>query len=132
MKKLILGAGLIILSGCADNRPMPTLDVKDATCSSEVECSFLWSKVPQHLEYATKMKVENANNAFITTYPPIDTRQLGGRVSIVKNGDGSSTLKPEFMCHRHMVGNDCQRFIINATNYFNKTMEIEKKFRTKS
>ncbi|HDZ8013290.1 hypothetical protein [Citrobacter amalonaticus] len=132
MKRFLLVTGIVALYGCADNRPMPTLETQDVVCSTESECSYLWSKVPQHIETATRMRVENANDAFVITYPPIDTRQLGGRVSIVKNDNGSSTIKPEFMCHRHMSYNDCQRFVINATNYFNKAMEIEKKYKSKS
>ncbi|EFH9370646.1 hypothetical protein JT613_001313 [Escherichia coli] len=127
MKK-ILFYGLVVLAtaGCADNRPMPVLDTKPVTCSSEAECSYLWSKVPQHLEFATKMRVESANDTFITTFIPIDTRQLAGRASKVKQS-GDTAINAEFQCHRHYGQKDCERAVINATNFFNQAMSIEKK-----
>ncbi|WP_371343500.1 hypothetical protein [Enterobacter hormaechei] len=127
MKKIIL-SGLVVYSitGCVDNRPMPIMDTKSVSCSSDSECSYLWSKVPQHLEFATKMRVDSANDTFITTYPPIDTRQLAGRASKVKQS-GDTLINVEFQCHKHYGAKDCERAVINATNFFNKAMTIEKK-----
>ena len=127
MKKILFsGLAVFALAGCADNRPMPIVDTKAVTCASEAECSYLWSKVLLHLKKKKKMRVESANDTFITTYPPIDTRQLAGRVSKVKQSRDTA-INAEFQCHRHYGLKDCERAVINATNYFNKAMSIEKK-----
>ncbi|PHM60637.1 MULTISPECIES: hypothetical protein [Xenorhabdus] len=130
MKRLIVGmTTALALSGCAqmtDSRPIPVINTEPVTCNSEAMCSYLWSIVPDKIGKASRMKVSSESDTFISTYPAIDTRQLGARVAKIQQPNGDYQMKATFYCHRHATPKDCERDIIDATNFFNKVMGLYK------
>ncbi|SFO05914.1 hypothetical protein SAMN05421579_15219 [Xenorhabdus japonica] len=132
MKKLIVGLlAVVVLSGCAgqskEKEPLPKVTVENQRCSSDSECSAMWSNVPEKLELITRMRVDTVSNIYISTYSPSGDRFLGGSAKLVAINDKEKEIQPSFNCLRHMDDYSCQKLTISAINAFNEGMKGAKK-----
>lgn len=108
------------LTGCAQPPKKPDMPISQVAptpiCKGEAQCAAMWGRAIEGIQMVTRMKVAEANDTFIRTYPTRKIGYLNGQVFKQSLGDGEYAIKASIDCGQSAW---CSNILNSGMNLFN-------------
>lgn len=101
-KQLLLIIAIIVISGCASNKPLTT-EQKQALapirCADKTQCDLFWQKTQVWIAKNSRYRIQTATDVLIQTYGPMDSATAMA-YTVIKEPDsnGGATLSMRASC----------------------------------
>lgn len=118
--KFVIVLAVAMVSGCAQRPKEPDMPLSKVAptpvCMGEEQCSAMWGRAISAAQMVTRMKVMNASDTFIQTFPTREIGHLNGQVFKQSLGGGKYAIKGSFNCSPYSW---CSNLINGSLNSFN-------------
>lgn len=113
-----------LLLGCAQPPKKPDMPLSQVAptpiCKGEAQCALMWGRAIEAIQVVTRMKVAEANDTFIRTYPTRKIGYMNGQVFKQSLGDGAYAIKASIDCNPSAW---CSNLLNSGMNLFNTSVQ---------